>query len=491
MAQATLGKTGTVYGESEWAAPAYDEHEFPALRLVRSSRFAKHLSKWLLGAMVVGLVAMVFAPWQQSIRGEGAVTEFLPVNRPQPLQAPVKGVIAEIGEGIYENARIKEGQLIYRIADQDPEYLNRLSAQVSNAEDQVKAAKSRLESALEQLAANERVVYAKTDELESTEYAKREALAAADAFVSMAENKLQAQRDALSAAEAVVWQAELDFKRKERLASKGLETGLKFQESELKYREAKAKEQMAEQYVESAIREVEGKKAERSEKLQEYDVKINKAESELEKAKSDLSKVRIDIAKTQEEISKTENDLLKLRTDQARQRTQEVRAPRDGYIMQLVAYDRSGIVKAGEDLCVIVPDTKQPAVQMWVSGNDAPLIAPGRPVRLQFEGWPAVQFSGWPSVAVGTFGGKVALVDPTDNGKGQFRILVVPDENDDPWPQYPYLRQGVRANGWVLLDQVALGYEVWRRLNGFPQALKSQGEQLKDAKQAKPPKPAI
>jgi hypothetical protein len=26
----------------------------------------------------------------------------------------------------------------------------------------------------------------------------------------------------------------------------------------------------------------------------------------------------------------------------------------------------------------------------------------------------------------------------------------------------------VRANGWVLLDSVRLGYELWRRFNGFP-----------------------
>jgi hypothetical protein len=81
-----------------------------------------------------------------------------------------------------------------------------------------------------------------------------------------------------------------------------------------------------------------------------------------------------------------------------------------------------------------------------VDGNDAPLISDGRQVRIQFEGWPAVQFPGWPSVAVGTFGGEVALVDSTDvNGDGKFRILVLPDptEQDDPrtrWPSQPWLR---------------------------------------------------
>jgi multidrug resistance efflux pump len=477
--------------ERNWAEPAYEESEFPALRLERSSRFARRLTRVLAWSMLLAFAAMFFVPWQQSIRGQGAVIAFSPVNRPQSIQAPVKGVISEIGEGISENAPIRKGQLIYRIADQDPEYLQRINEQVRNTEQQVTAAKSRLGNAQEQLAAYEKVVAAKREELQATEQGKREALAAADAFVQMAENKMRAKRDAQTAAEAGVWQADLDFQRKRRLAAKGLETGLKFQEAELKFRESKAKQQMAVQYVESAVREVEGKTAERAAKLQEWDVKINDAESQLETAKSDFAKVRIDIARIREEISKTENDLLKLRTEQARQRTQEVLSPRDGFIMQLVAYDGAAIVQQGDDLCVIVPETEEPAVQMWVSGNDAPLIAAGRIVRLQFEGWPAVQFSGWPSVAIGSFGGRVALVDPTDDGKGKFRIVVVPDETDHPWPEYPYLRQGVRANGWVLLDQVALGYEIWRRLNGFPQAAVSPAEQLKDAKEAKPPKPAI
>ncbi len=62
----------------------------------------------------------------------------------------------------------------------------------------------------------------------------------------------------------------------------------------------------------------------------------------------------------------------------------------------------------------------------------------------------------------------------TDNGKGKFRILAVPDEDAeraDPrsrWPSKAYLRQGVRVHGWVLLSRVRLGYELWRQFNGFP-----------------------
>ena len=132
------------------------------------------------------------------------------------------------------------------------------------------------------------------------------------------------------------------------------------------------------------------------------------------------------------------------------------------------------IVKAGDPLLTLVPETMDRAVEIWVDGNDAPLIREGSTVRLQFEGWPAVQFVGWPSVAVGTFGGRVALIDATDDGQGKFRLLVVPDPAEPAWPDVRFLRQGVRAKGWVLMNRVSLGYEVWRQLNGFPPVVASE-----------------
>lgn len=165
-----------------------------------------------------------------------------------------------------------------------------------------------------------------------------------------------------------------------------------------------------------------------------------------------------------------------------------MRAPRDGYIVRLVANEGSGVIKEGQALFEIVPEPKSWQAQIWVDGNDVPLLSEGRLVRLQFEGWPAVQFSGWPSVAVGTFGGKIALIDSTDTMDGKFRVVVLPDENEPPWPEYPYLRQGVRTNAWILLDQVRLGYEIWRRMNGFPPSLKSKQGQQEGKSDSKAPK---
>jgi hypothetical protein len=97
-----------------------------------------------------------------------------------------------------------------------------------------------------------------------------------------------------------------------------------------------------------------------------------------------------------------------------------------------------------------------------------PLVQPGTAVRLLFEGWPALQVVGLPGAAEGTFGGRVAFLDATDDGNGRFRVVVVADADEGPWPEGTVLRQGVRAKGWFLLGEVRLGYEVWRRVNGFP-----------------------
>ena len=141
------------------------------------------------------------------------------------------------------------------------------------------------------------------------------------------------------------------------------------------------------------------------------------------------------------------------------------------FVLRLTANGPGGsIVKAGDVLATLVPDTQDRAVELYLRGIDAPLVQVDQTVRLQFEGWPAVQFAGWPSIAVGTFAGRVALVDSAYDDTGQLRALIVPTAKE-PWPEGRFLRQGVRAQGWVLLSQVRLGFEVWRRLNGFAPSL--------------------
>ncbi len=153
-----------------------------------------------------------------------------------------------------------------------------------------------------------------------------------------------------------------------------------------------------------------------------------------------------------------------------RQQSQLVLAPSDGTIVRLLVGTSSVVVNQGQVVAIFVPKSSQLSAQIFIRGNDLPLVHDGRKVRLQFEGWPAIQFSGWPSVAVGTFGGVVSFVDQTATPEGLFRVIVLP-EKGEKWPESRFIRQGTRVNGWILLNKVSLGYELWRQFNGFPPSL--------------------
>lgn len=189
----------------------------------------------------------------------------------------------------------------------------------------------------------------------------------------------------------------------------------------------------------------------------------------------------LEYAKYLSEVSSASAELARIETRLARQASQSIVAPRDGIVHRILAPQGGVMVKAGQVLAVIVPETASRAVELTVSGNDAPLLSVGRRVRLQFEGWPAVQFAGWPSVAVGTFGGVIGVIDPGAGEDGTVRVIVFP-ENGQQWPDATYLRQGVRVIGWVLLDTVHLGWELWRQFNGFPPTLRNMN--VKDGKLA-------
>lgn len=174
---------------------------------------------------------------------------------------------------------------------------------------------------------------------------------------------------------------------------------------------------------------------------------------------------QIEYAKYQNELAQTNIDKVNIDVRIARQQTQLITAHVSGIIFKRLTGQESVVVKEGEVLAQIMPKTESRAVALWIDGNDIPFVHLQQKARLQFEGWPAVQFRGWPQIAVGTFGGRVAFIDPTDNGMGLFRAVIVPDE---PWPAPAYLRQGVRVHGWVQLGEVPLWYELWRQFNGFP-----------------------
>jgi len=415
-----------------------DRAALPALRLVQAPTAIRMLARVLIVLVLLLPVALAVVPWQQNVTGSGAVVAFNPLDRTQVIQAPIPGRV--VRSWVLEGTAVKKGDPLIEMEDNDPGLVDRLAQMQRSAQAKLDAAKDK-----------ER---AYQDALEATESAREQAVQSAESKVQVAIEKVRAEQQALEGAVAAYEQKLLDYERQRDLARQGVVSELKAQEAERDYKAAKAKVEESRAKVAAARNEERMAAADLGKTAKEWMAKIEESKAKRDSAKGD--------------VAVADQDLVAKVRDVERQKTQRVVAPRDGRVFRLRANTGAEQLKAGDPLLELVPETEKMAVELWIDGNDLPLVREGRAVRLQFEGWPAVQFAGWPSVAVGTFGGRVALVDQQDDGRGRFRILVLPDESDEAWPDQRFLRQGVRTNGWILLDSVRAGYEIWRQLNGFP-----------------------
>jgi len=430
-------------------------YEPSPLGLTRSPPIARRVVRWLNFLVPATIIFLLFAPWRQSVSADGRVIAFSPTDREQLVEAPIKGRITKWH--VREGSQVEKGDPIVDLADNDPTLLDRLKEQRD-------AARSRASAAKLAIAVGE-------SRVSSVKAARRAAISTAELSVSISKDKRDAAQQDFLAAKAAYQTAKLNYDRLEALEKDQLVSKRKLEVADLKLVSTKSYRDAARAKLRAAKREIAASKA-----------KLNNVSS---KEAAEVKKAEESLAKLKQELAKANGDLSKAEVKLTRQTSMSVTAPRAGTVLRLVANAEGQWVKEGDSVAVLVPKTQSRAVELWVNGNDAPLVTVGREVRLQFEGWPAVQFTGWPSVAVGTFGGEVALVDQVDDGKGRFRVVVVPMEGE-AWPEPRYLRQGVRANGWVLLNEVTVGYEIWRQLNGFPPVVEMPKDESKGKSKARP-----
>lgn len=401
-------------------------------------RYTKFIS---IAFFLLPLLAM-FLPWRQNVTAMGQVTAFYASERIQNIDAPVSGVISKWH--VEEGSRVKKGDVLIEISDIDTQFKQRLISQRDN---------------------QKAILAAKTEELRAYEIQQMNLISSRDARISAAQFKLDvakqnilATTESLRAAEAVLDTARFQTNRLQRLLSDGLVSKRDVEVAERDYIIAKRS-------------------------INSIQADLNSAKAEANSASADIEQITADteaavnsnkglINKIRGELADSENNLTNSEIMLSRQRMQRITAPRDGIIHRLPINSESQVISQGQQLLVIVPDTNSRAVELWVNGRDAPLVVKDSEVRLEFEGWPAIQVAGWPKANVGTFEGKVAFVDPTDNGLGNFRVMVVPATGIE-WPSPRFLRQSVNTRGWILLEEVSIGYELWRLVNGFPARLPS------------------
>ena len=405
---------------SEQSIEHHISHEnLYSLRSLRTPRGGKILARLMLAFLFFFIIAL-FLPWQQNIRGNGYVTALSPMSRPQTVEAVIAGRIQKWF--VREGDLVMKGDTIATISEVkenyfDPQLLFRLEQQI----------------------------IAKESSLNSKEQKAKALIRQIDALRQAMRLKVEQSSAKLDAEKVRFQNAENQFQRNKKLYEARNIPLTKFQEFEYKFQGSQA------DYLNAKI-ELERVEA-------EYIDKISKAESDLNNTRAEAFDTQAAIAKAKNEFANTE----------IRAAQYQILAPQDGYIVKAMKAGIAETIKEGDAICTIMPQTSDVAVEMYVKAMDVPLISKGRKVRVQFDGWPAIQFSGWPSVSVGTFGGEVRVIDYVNSNPGEFRILVVPDKDDQAWPSQ--IRVGSGTKGWVMLDNVPVWYELWRRLNGFPPSL--------------------
>jgi membrane fusion protein, adhesin transport system len=420
-----------------------DKYRLHALSTLSNRRTGRVFARWLQIIMAI-FILILFLPWQQNISGTGEVTALLPGSRPQTIQNIIGGRIEEwyVQEGDY----VERGDtllVLSEVKDEylDPQILPRLSEQVQAKREGIEGYESKIEALSNQLVALQ-------DGLQfSLQKARNKVIQSRMKVVSDSIDLIALERN-----------YEITKNRLGRY-EEGYKDGL-FSLTDLESRRLKLQEEYAklisqENKLDIARQELTNARIELNSLQAEYQDKIAKANSDRSSAFSSL-------AEGESELSKLRN---KYASVEIRRDNYIVRAPQSGYVVKAMKAGIGETLKEGEIIATLQPEDQQIAVELYVNPMDVALVSPGREVRLEFDGWPALQFAGWPGVSVGTFGGIVTVVDRVNSPNGKFRLLVVP-KPDEPWPQA--IRQGSGVYGWVMLSDVPVWYEIWRQLNGFP-----------------------
>lgn len=405
---------------------------------------ARRVLLWL-GVLFGIFIVFLFLPWTQNIQAEGKLTTLRPEQRPHTIHTTIPGRIERWY--VQEGQHVNKGDTIAFISEIKDDYFDPKLLQ--NTEDQVKAKEKSIESYQEKVNALNKQIDALNEGLIlKIQQAKNKIL--------QSELKVKSDSMDLEAARTNATIAEEQFQRYVELKKKDLISQTDLDSRKLKLQETQAKKIAAENKFLATKNELINAMIELNTIEAEYQDKLMKAESDKYTAMSTVFDSEAAVAKLQSQFSNYA----------VRSGYYFITAPQDGYVTKAITAGIGETVKEGTPLVSIMPSKFELAVELYIEPVDLPLLSKGDHVRFVFDGWPSFVFSGWPGASFGTFGGEVVAIDNLISESGKYRVLVAPDKKDEPWPTA--LRVGSGAKGMILLNDVPLWYELWRKLNGFP-----------------------
>ena len=421
-----------------------DRSQFSSFREVEVRKSRRVLIRLLTAFFGLALLIM-FIPWTQNIRARGNVTTLKPDQRPQTIHSIIAGRIEKwfVQEGDY----VDKGDTILFISEIKDEYFD--PNLLTRTEEQLQSKEMAVNSYMEKVRAldNQIAALVETSRLKIQQAGNK-----------LKQSELKVISDSIDYEAAVVNNkiAVEQYKRMEQLYNDGLKSLTDLEKRKLTMQKAQAEMISGENKLLTSHNDVINAQVELTSIEAQYRDDIAKAESEKYTALSSMYDAEAVVTKLQNQYMN-----YSLRTGMY-----YIRSPQDGYITRVIQSGIGETIKEGAEIVSIMPANYDLAVEMYVKPLDLPLLEKGQHVRMQFDGWPAIVFSGWPNTSYGTYGGEIFAIDNFISENGLFRVLVSADESDYPWPQA--LRVGAGTTNIILLKDVPIWYELWRKINGFP-----------------------
>jgi multidrug efflux pump subunit AcrA (membrane-fusion protein) len=122
-----------------------DMAHFTTLAGITVPRVMRAVFYMILAAIIITVAFLIYVPWVQTTSGTGVVTTLSPNERRQDINALVPGRIEEWY--VRDGSSVKKGDPIVRIADIDPQLIERLQAEREQVALQLDAAKRALATA--------------------------------------------------------------------------------------------------------------------------------------------------------------------------------------------------------------------------------------------------------------------------------------------------------------------------------------------------------
>ena len=429
-----------------------------SLHHVEIQKTSKKLKRTIYVLLLL-LVVIMLLPWTQNIPSTGKISTLRPEQKPQTINTVISGKVEKWF--VKDGDIVKKGDTILFISEIkddyfDPNLIDRTEQQLKSKElsvlsytDKIKSLDTRVDALLDQsrlklqqtkLKLNQTQLKFKTD---SIEY-----------YTAQINAKI----------------AEEQFHRFEKLYKDGFKSQTELETRKLTLQRTQANVVATQQKLLQSRNDILDARVEYSAVVSKFRDEVSKAESDKFTPLSSMYEAEVDVTKLKAKVA----------TYSIRNGMYYVLAPQDGVVTKVLSSGIGETIKQGEAIATIMPSVYDLVVEIYIKPVDLPLVKKGDHARLQFDGWPAIVFSGWPNASYGTFDGEVFAVDNFADEEGRFRVLIAPNKQAKPWPKA--LRVGGGTNSIILLNNVPIGYELWRLINGFPPQFYKQKKSTKTSK---------